>query len=58
MMNDNIHLKKYLNKRCIHGVGKPFKKLKKITYKYIIVIPCYNEFDYIFSTLSSINAYT
>ena len=55
MMNDNIHLKKYFNKRSFHGLGKPFKKTNKIAYRYIIVIPCYNEFDYIFDTLTSIN---
>ena len=55
MMNDNIHLKKYFNKRSFHGLGKPFKKINKTAYRYIIVIPCYNEFDYIFDTLTSIN---
>ena len=55
MMNDNIHLKKYFNKRSLYGLGKPFKKINKTAYQYIIVIPCYNEFDYIFDTLASIN---
>jgi hypothetical protein len=55
MMNDNIHLKKYFNKRSLHGLGRPFKKINKTAYRYIIVIPCYNEFDYIFDTLTSIN---
>ena len=54
-MNDNIHLKKYLKKRSIHKVGKPHKQIQRNNYKFFIVIPCYNEFEYIFDTLESIN---
>ena len=54
-MNDTIHLKKYLKKRSIHKVGKPHKQIQRNNYKFFIVIPCYNEFEYIFDTLESIN---
>ena len=49
-MNDNIHLKKYLKKRSIHKVVKPHKQIQRNNYKFFIVIPCYNEFEYIFDT--------
>ena len=54
-MNDSIYLKKYLKKRSIHKVGKPHKSVEKNNYKFFIIIPCYNEFEYIFDTLKSIN---
>ena len=54
-MNDNIHLKKYLTKENIHS-GVPHKVLDKCkNFDFFIVIPCYNEYDYLFKTLDSIN---
>jgi len=54
-MNDNIHLKKYLTKENIHS-GAPHKVLDKCkNFDFFIVIPCYNEYDYLFKTLDSIN---
>ena len=54
-MNDNIHLKKYLTKENIHS-GTPHKVLDKSkNFDCFIVIPCYNEYDYLFKTLDSIN---
>ena len=35
---------------CIHNY-----KVKKESYKYFIVIPIFNEYDYIFQTLKSID---
>ena len=47
-MNDNIHLKKYLTKENIHS-GAPHKVLDKSkNFDFFIVIPCYNEYDYLF----------
>ena len=54
-MNDDIYLKKYLKKRSIHKVGKPHRTIARHDYKFFIVIPCYNEFEYVFDTLKSIN---
>ena len=54
-MNVNVHLQKYIDKKYLCA-GNPHKHLdinKK--YKFFIVIPCYNEFDYLFSTLESID---
>ena len=54
-MNDNIHLRKYLTKENIHS-GAPHKVLDKCkNFDFFIVIPCYNEYDYLFKTLDSIN---
>jgi len=54
-MNDDIYLKKYLKKRSVHKVGKPHRTIVRHDYKFFIVIPCYDEFEYIFDTLKSIN---
>ena len=54
-MNVGVHLQKYIDKKYLCA-GNPHKHLdinKK--YKFFIVIPCYNEFDYLFSTLESID---
>ena len=54
-MNDDIHFDKYIIKKSL-CIGKPHRELdKKNRFKFFIVIPCYNEFDYIFKTLDSIN---
>ncbi len=54
-MYEDVHLNKYLKKRSIHKVGEPHKSLKKCDFKFFIVIPCYNEFEYVFDTLQSID---
>ena len=54
-MNDDIHLQKYLNKNTLYKT-KPHKVLDICNkFKFIINIPCFNEFEYIFKTLDSIN---
>ena len=45
---------KYSNKIAIN-LGRPNKIPSKSTYQNFIIIPCYNEYDYIFKTLDSIN---
>ena len=52
---NNIDLNKYLLKRSLHDIGKPHQKIKNKKFNFFIVVPCYNEFDYIFETLKSIN---
>jgi len=52
---NNIYLNKYIKKRSIHHFGKSHKNIKDKKFNFFIVIPCYNEFDYIFETLESIN---
>ena len=52
---NNIYLNKYLKKRSLSNIGKPHKKIEKKCFDFFIVIPCYNEFDYIFQTLESID---
>ena len=50
---NTIYLNKYLKKRSIHNIAKPHKEIKNKKFDYFIIIPCYNEFDYIFETLKS-----
>jgi len=52
---NNVYLNKYIKKRSIHHFGKPHKNIKNKKFNFFIVIPCYNELDYIFETLKSIN---
>ena len=52
---NNIYLNKYLEKKSIHKIGKPHKSITPKKFDFFVVIPCYNEFDYIFKTLKSIN---
>ena len=52
---NNVYLNKYIEKRSIHHFGKPHKNIKNKKFNFFIVIPCYNELDYIFETLKSIN---
>ena len=54
-MNDDIHLQKYLKKNTLYKT-KPHKVLDICNkFKFVINIPCFNEFEYIFKTLDSIN---
>ena len=52
---NNIALNKYLLKRGLHRIGKPHQNIKNKKFNFFIVIPCYNEFNYIFETLKSID---
>ena len=45
---------KYSKKIAIN-LGKPHKTPSKKMYQNFIIIPCYDEYDYIFKTLDSIN---
>tara|TARA_B110000014_G_C20124536_1_gene597945 strand:- start:278 stop:1414 length:1137 start_codon:yes stop_codon:yes gene_type:complete len=54
-MND-IYLSKYLRKKSLDTFGKPHKDLGNRKFDFFIVIPCYNEFDYLFDTLDSIDS--
>ena len=47
--------KKYINSKVDLTSWSIHRVPKKLKYKYIISIPCYDEYDYIFQTLESIN---
>tara|TARA_B100000614_G_scaffold262200_1_gene294674 strand:- start:3932 stop:5056 length:1125 start_codon:yes stop_codon:yes gene_type:complete len=51
----NSNLKKYLDFKSLHHYGKPSRILKNKKFDFFIVIPCYNEYNYIFKTLDSIS---
>ena len=51
----NHKQKKYFDKKSVHNIWSDDKKLKKEQYDFIVSIPCYDEYDYIFKTLESIN---
>ena len=46
---------KYIEKKSIHSQWTPYKLPKKKKFDFIISIPCYDEYNYIFKTLESIN---
>ena len=46
---------KYLKKKSIQNLWYTHTAPKKKEYNFIITIPCYNEYDYIFKTLDSIS---
>ena len=46
---------KYLKKKSIQNLWYTHTAPKKRGYNFIITIPCYNEYDYIFKTLDSIS---
>ena len=54
-MND-IYLSKYLRKKSLDTFRKPHKDIGNRKFEFLIVIPCYNEFDYLFDTLDSIDS--
>jgi len=54
-LNNNKTLEKYLKKRSFHKLANPHIEPLKRHYNTFIVIPCYDEYDYIFKTLDSIN---
>ena len=45
--------KKYLSKKSIQGPWAPHCYPLKKNYNFIITIPCYDEYEYIFNTLDS-----
>jgi len=51
----NKLFKKYFIKKSLHDLGVPHRLPNKNKYDIAIVIPCYNEFHFIFDTLESIN---
>ena len=51
----NFLLNKYLKNKSLHQYGRTIKKFNDIRYKYFIVIPCFNELEYIDGTLFSIS---
>jgi len=53
---NNIYLSKYLRKKSLYPFGQPHKRLEDKKFNFFIVIPCYNELDYLFKTLESINS--
>ena len=54
MLDDNI-FNKYLAKHSLnHSFRKNFS-IKKNTYHYFVIIPVYNEYNFLFDTLESIN---
>ena len=52
-MRENINYIKYYNKFSVKNFST-FNKPQKSRYSYFIVIPAYNEYDYIDQTLQSI----
>ena len=51
----NHKYEKYLNKKAIVDCWSFHQKPKKDKYDFVISIPSYCEFDYLFKTLDSIN---
>ena len=52
---NNIYIYNYLRKKSAHNYGATHKKNKNKKYIFTINIPCYNEFEYLFDTLDSID---
>tara|TARA_X000001036_G_scaffold220296_1_gene206203 strand:+ start:3307 stop:4431 length:1125 start_codon:yes stop_codon:yes gene_type:complete len=51
----NHKIKKYINTKLSDKKWQPSRVPPKSKYDTIITIPCYNEYDYIFKTLDSVN---
>ena len=51
----NHKLKKYMSNKLASKEWSPHVRPKKSSYDFLITIPCYDEIDYIFNTLDSIN---
>ena len=54
-MLPNRLFKKYFKRHSYYHLANPNVAPKKNHYQRFIVIPCYDEYDYIFKTLDSIN---
>lgn len=52
----NHKFNKYLNKKSIHEKWKIQRIPKKQEFDFIITIPCFDEYNFIFKTLDSINS--
>jgi len=52
-MNHKYH--KYLNKKSAHKKWGVQRMPRKEIFDFIITIPCYDEYDYLFKTLESLN---
>ena len=50
-----VKYKKYIDTKTDFDSWDIYKTPKKSNYNYIVSIPCYDEYDYIFQTLESIN---
>ena len=55
-MNYKHTFQKYCNKHLYKNLNHSFYSIKKNYYKFIIIIPVYNELSYIQNTLNSIKA--
>ena len=51
----NHKINKYVNNKLANKKWSPHKTPSNQHYDFIITIPCYDEYDYIFKTLNSIN---
>ena len=51
----NHKYKKYLNKKSVHNQWSSYTSPKEKIYDFIITIPSYGEYEYLFKTLDSIN---
>ena len=51
----NHKYKKYLDKKSVHLIWPPNYLPEKKLFDFIISIPCYDEYEYLFKTLDSIN---
>ena len=49
----NKLFKKYFIKKSLHDLGVPHRLPNKNKYDIAIVIPCYNEFHFIFALYSN-----
>jgi len=52
----NHKLNKYINNKLANKKWSANKTPDKTPYDFLITIPCYDEYDYIFKTLDSINS--
>ena len=51
----NHKYQKYLDKKSVHHMWDIQKLPQKKIFDFIITIPCYDEYEYLFKTLESIN---
>ena len=51
----NHKYQKYIDKKSVHHQWDVQKKPQKNIFDFIIAIPCYDEYDYLFETLETIN---
>ena len=51
----NHKYQKYIDKKSVHHQWDVQKKPQKKIFDFIIAIPCYDEYDYLFETLKTIN---